>query len=51
MKHKKSPCQDGRGLKANGFIYQPHDPDEQDPELHPPPPPIGLVEVIENPDL
>ena len=29
---------------------QPQPPDSQDPELHPPPPPIGLVEVIPKPD-
>jgi len=29
---------------------QPQEPELQEPELHPPPPPTGLVEVMEKPE-
>lgn len=51
--HKKSPCRVTGAffLRAeNGKLNQPQEPDPQDPELHPPPPPTGLVEVMEKPE-
>ena len=52
--NKKSPCLSNRqGLVLYSFtsVYQqPQLPVLQDPELQPPPPPTGLVEVMEKPE-
>jgi len=51
---KKGPCQSRTGAlhEALGAVrYQlPQPPEPQEPELQPPPPPTGLVEVIEKPE-
>jgi len=50
--HKKipGPFRAGDALPGQGGTAQtPQDPEPQDPELQPPPP-TGLVEVMENPD-
>ena len=40
-----------RGFELRFMVDQPQVPELQDPELQPPPPPTGLVEVMEKPDL
>ena len=50
---QKRPLSGDRGLgytKEGLRNYQPQEPEAQEPELHPPPPPTGLVEVMEKPD-
>lgn len=40
----------GRGFELRFVVDQPQVPELQDPELQPPPPPTGLVEVMEKPE-
>ncbi len=47
---KKAPAQMGRGFELRFVVNQPQVPELQDPELQPPPPPTGLVEVMEKPE-
>ena len=50
---KKGSCHTGRNLfwfQQRKNDQQPQDPELQDPELQPPPPPTGLVEVMEKPE-
>lgn len=48
--NKKAPTEMGRGFELRFVVDQPQVPELQDPELQPPPPPTGLVEVMEKPE-
>jgi len=51
-RRKKKPLPVGQGLfskKCRTLNQPPQDPDPQEPELQPPPP-TGLVEVMEKPE-
>lgn len=49
---KKAPAETAEAFRGCWYKKDqpPQDPELQDPELQPPPPPTGLVEVMENPE-
>ena len=49
---QKKTLSGGTGFfREHSDRYQPQEPVAHEPELHPPPPPTGLAEVMEKPDL